>query len=525
MRDPNIAYLLRRNAVLYAQREALHYNGESVTHAALLQRAARAGNALAGLGVRPGDRVAVIARNTLGMLDLLCACELFGYVAVPLNHRLADRELAGIIADSEPAVLVADLVFTANARFLRGGADKPLLLLLLGQGTGDAAGEKDFTRVMAAASDTPPATDPSPDDTAYIIYTSGSTGKPKGVMLCHRGMVEGGRLLADSAGVRTDSTQIVVMPLFHVGGAVQRMAYVARGGRLVLHDRFDAERLAREIDAGGVTDLHIAPTMLRSLLDVMDRQPINVSSLESLKYASSPIPEDTLGRAMRAFGPVLQQYYGLTEAGAIATVLPKYVHAEALAGIGAERLRTAGQTHLGVDVRIRRGDGSECAVGEAGEVCLRSQSVMTGYWRNPQMTAETIEDGWLRTGDVGFVDAEQYITIIDRLKDMIVSGGENIYSSEVERALETHPAVLETAVIGIPDDQWGEAVHACVVLRPGAALTGEELIVYCKTRIASYKKPRSVEIMDALPRLLHVQKIDKPTLRRRFWGDKQRGVN
>ena len=345
-------------------------------------------------------------------------------------------------------------------------------------------------------------------------------------MLCHRGMVEGGRVLADAAGIRPDSTQIVVMPLFHVGGAVQRMGYVVRGGRMVLHDKFDAERLAREIDAGGVTDLHIAPTMLRSLLDVMDRTPIDVSSLESLKYASSPIPEDTLGRAMRAFGPVLQQYYGLTEAGAIASVLPKYVHAEAKAGIGVERLRTAGQAHLGVDVRIRRSDGSEAAVGETGEVCLRSESVMKGYWRNPQMTAEAIEDGWLRTSDVGFIDEEQYITIIDRLKDMIVSGGENIYSSEVERALETHPAVLETAVIGIPDPQWGEAVHACVVLRPGAApLTEQDIVDYCRTRIASYKKPRSVEFLETLPRLQHVQKIDKNTIRKRFWGDRVRKVN
>jgi acyl-CoA synthetase (AMP-forming)/AMP-acid ligase II len=229
---------------------------------------------------------------------------------------------------------------------------------------------------------------------------------------------------------------------------------------------------------------------------------------------------------MSVFGPKLIQYYALTEAGGIGTALHKFVHAEAMQGIGTERLRSAGQSHLSCDIELRRPDGRVCAPGEEGEIWLRSPALMSGYWANPELTRDTLVEGWLRTSDAARFDGERYLFIMDRLKDMIVSGGENIYSTEVERALEAHPHVLETAVIGIPDTHWGEAVHAVVVVRPGApALTAAELIDFCKARLASYKKPRSIDFVEALPRLQHVQKIDKNSLRKPFWGDRKRSVN
>jgi acyl-CoA synthetase (AMP-forming)/AMP-acid ligase II len=523
VRNPNLGALLRRNAVLYARRTALECDADSATHAQLLQGAAKAGNRFAEAGATVGDRVAVIARNSIQMLQALCACELFGYVAVPLNHRLAYAELAGIAADCTPKVLVADAEFAAAAHAVRAAVQPAPTLLLIGGAESDAAS---FEATVAAAPDTLPAHIPASVDTAYIIYTSGSTGKPKGVMLSHGGLVESGRLLAAPAGVRPDSVQIVIMPLFHVGATAQRIGYVVHGGKLVLHRQFDAVRVARELASGRVTDIHLAPTMLRSVLDAMESHPASFDALESVKYASSPIPDGTQGRAMRAFGSKLIQYYALTEAGGIGSALHKYVHAEAAAGRDTARLRSAGQAHLGCDIQIRRADGSACPTGEAGEIWLRSEAVMTGYWNNPRLTAETLVDGWLRTGDVGWLDEEHFLFIVDRLKDMIVSGGENIYSSEVERTLEAHPSVLEAAVIGIPDERWGEAVHACVVLHPGAPAVDErELVEFCKTRIASYKKPRSIQFMEALPRLQHVQKIDKSSLRKPFWGEQPRAVN
>jgi acyl-CoA synthetase (AMP-forming)/AMP-acid ligase II len=515
--------MLRRNAALYPQRAAIVCDDRRLTHLELLRGAARVANVLAGAGIRAGDRVAVLARNSIEMVETLCACELSGAIAVPLNHRLADAELAVISGDCTPGVLVADEEFAGTALALQSAATHPMQVFLIAEGE---PGPESLQAAARKASDALPPGAPSPKDTAYIIYTSGSTGRPKGVMLSHGGLVESGRLLAAPAGVRPDSVQIVVMPLFHVGATAQRMGYLVNGGTMALHRKFDAERIVRELAGGEVTDIHLAPTMLRSVLDVIGDRTLDFSRLESVKYASSPIPEDTLARAMRAFGTKLLQYYALTEAGGIGTVLHKFVHIEAMHGTGAHRLRSAGQAHLGCEIQLRRLDGKLCDPGEEGEIWLRSDAVMNGYWNNPELTAQVLVDGWLRTGDAARLDEEQYLYIMDRLKDMIVSGGENIYSSEVERALEAHPSVLESAVIGVPDPHWGEAVHAFVVLRPGAPpLSAADLIEFCKSRLASYKKPRAIEFLPALPRLQHVQKIDKPSLRKPFWGERQRAVN
>jgi acyl-CoA synthetase (AMP-forming)/AMP-acid ligase II len=523
MIDANLNALLRRNATLYPQRAALLCDDRRQTHAQLLRGAARAGHAYAAAGARPGDRIAVLARNSIEMVEALAACELFGYIAVPLNHRLADAELAVIVRDCAPALLVADEEFEATAQALAGTSDGSVPTLLITQ---DPAVAGSFQAQALRAAETLPDRSPRPEDVAYIIYTSGSTGRPKGVMLSHGGLVESGRLLGAAAGVRPDSVQVVVMPLFHVGATAQRMGYLVQGGAMALHRKFDAERIVRELAGGQITDIHLAPTMLRSVLDVIGDRDMDFSGVETVKYASSPIPEDTLARAMRAFGPKLLQYYALTEACGIASVLHKFVHTEAMNGIGVGRLRSAGQAHLGCDLQLRTPDGRACAPGEGGEIWLRSAAMMTGYWNNPELSGVTLVDGWLRTGDAARFDEENYLYIMDRLKDMIVSGGENIYSSEVERALEAHPNVLEAAVIGVPDPHWGEAVHAFVVLRPGSpSLSQADLIDFCKQRLASYKKPRAIQFLPEMPRLQHVQKIDKNTLRKPFWAERQRAVN
>jgi len=394
---------------------------------------------------------------------------------------------------------------------------------LMGDSTPSMPGLKSS---IAAASESHLPNPPSAEAIAHIIYTSGSTGRPKGVMLNQCGLVESGRLLALPAGVRPNSTQLVIMPLFHVGALAQRMGYVVGGGRLVLQSKFDAEVVVNTLASGQITDIHLAPTMLRSILDVLDQRPVSMDAVETIKYASSPIPSETLERAMRYFGPRLIQYYGLTEAGAIGTVLHKYAHADASLGINTELMRSAGHPHFGCDIEIRRPDRSVCAVGEDGEIWLRSSAMMSGYWNDPARTRDALENGWLRTGDVGRFNAANYLFIMDRVKDMIVSGGENIYSAEIERALEKHPAVLETAVIGVPDDRWGESVHAFVVLKPDEPkLTQEELIEFCKSQIASFKKPRSIDFIETMPRLQHVQKIDKQSLRAPFWANHKKGVN
>jgi len=390
MHNPNLNALLRRNAALYPRRAALVCDDRRLTHAELLRNAARAGHAYAAAGARPGDRIAILARNSLEMAEALAACELFGYIAAPLNHRLADAELAVIVRDCTPALVVADEEFAATAGVLAHTAATALPTLLITQ---DPTAAGSFQAQALRAPATLPESPPRSEDIAYIIYTSGSTGRPKGVMLSHGGLVESGRLLAAPAGLRPDSVQIVVMPLFHVGATAQRMGYVVQGGTLVLHRKFDAERIVRELAGGQITDIHLAPTMLRSVLDVIGDREMDFSRVETVKYASSPIPEDTLARAMRAFGPKLVQYYALTEAGGIASVLHKFVHVEAMNGIGVGRLRSAGQAHFGCDLQLRHADGRPCAPGEEGEILLRSPAMMSGYWNNPELTAATVRDG------------------------------------------------------------------------------------------------------------------------------------
>lgn len=518
-----ISDLLIRNANLYPERAAFMCEGRSITHKLLLSRAAQVGQVLKSKGCEPGCRVAVLSRNSIAMMEVLCACELLGFIAVPINHRLANVEISKILEDCTPSVLIGEKAFEAVLLYLKNVIPPALGVWLMGQSS-DSINSLDGD--IEAASNSLPKSTPSPDDIAYIIYTSGSTGRPKGVMLSQSALVESGRLLAAPAGLRPDSTQLVVMPMFHVGAVAQRMGYVVAGGKMIMHTKFDAELVVDAIGSGEVTDIHLAPTMLRSVLDVLKVRPTELTGLETIKYASSPIPSETLAQAMLYFGSKLIQYYGLTEAGGIVTVLHKFAHSDGSRGLNLQLLRSAGQAHLGCEIEIRRADRSTCTVGEEGEIWLRSNAMMSGYWNDPIRTKEAVVDGWLRTGDIGKIDDAQYLYIMDRIKDMIVSGGENIYSSEVERALESHPSVFESAVIGIPDTRWGESVHAFVVLKPGSnSLTESELIEYCRINIASFKKPKSIDFLLSLPRLQHVQKIDKQTLRLPFWGDIKRGVN
>ena len=521
--DASIGGVLRRNGAFYADRIALQCEGQTRTHSELIRKAARVGNALLRSGIAAGDRIAVLARNSIEMTETLAACEIFGFIAVPLNHRLAVNELVRIAQDCSPKAFFTDSDFmeATQAMVCCPGVGKLCVVL-----DGACDEMQTYAEFTSLAEESLSQYRPGGADTAYIIYTSGSTGQPKGVMLSHAGLIEAGRLLASPAGVRPDSVQIVVMPLFHIGATAQRMGYVVQGGKLVLHRRFDAQMIVDDLVAGEITDIHLAPMMLRSVLDVLETTNVDLPVVETVKYASSPIPDETLGRALKAFSSKLLQFYALTEACGIGTVLHKYVHEESARGISPHRLRSAGQPHFGCELEIRGSDGKACEVGEGGEIWIRSPAVMTGYWNKESLTRSTIVDGWLKTGDVGRYDSEKFLFIMDRMKDMIISGGENIYSSEVERALESHPSVLESAVIGIPDERWGEAVHAFVVCRQGSEIPSfNALIDHCKQQIASYKKPKSIQFLVVLPRLQHVQKIDKVSLRKPFWESVKRQVN
>jgi acyl-CoA synthetase (AMP-forming)/AMP-acid ligase II len=512
--------VLERNALLYPQQEAVVFEGRRYSQrefAALVRRSAQA---LAALGLARHGRVAILAKNSPEYLALYLAAGLVGFTAVGINYRLSVAEQAEILADCEPQVFFFDAEHAPAAAALMPKLPDSTPRICL---DAPASGALAWADCLAAASEAPPAERAQGDDTLLMIYTSGTTGKPKGVLLSNEGMLETAKEYALAQGARPTDRMLVVMPFYHIGGPGQLLTYLLMGATIVLHRQFDAARILQSIEEEKVSAAHFAPTMIQMLLDEQERRPRQVASLQTVCYASAPMSVALSKRARAAFGEIFVQIYGMTEQG-IGTMLHKHQHFDEGTPEEVGRLASAGQAFLGTQIKIVREDGSLCAAMESGEICTRSKALMQGYWRKPEATAQAIQHGWMHTGDVGYLDREGYLFVQDRKKDMIISGGENIYSREVEEALLLHPSVLEAAVIGIPDAKWGETVKAFVAFKPAQAASAEELQNHCRSLIAHYKCPRSIEVMAALPRILSTNKIDKRALRAPYWPASGRQV-
>jgi acyl-CoA synthetase (AMP-forming)/AMP-acid ligase II len=500
-----LADLWARNASVHRSDIALVCGGRRYTYASLVERSWRLAAALKARSMAPPARIAILGRNSAEFLEAYGAAEAAGYIAVPLNWRLAPLELAAVLRDCEPvAILFAAPEFSDTVAALGELAPARRCLIAWGEAPGWA---EPWERVLASAPAVAPDTAPTPDDIAAIIYTSGTTGRPKGVMLSHRGQVATAAAMALECGVRADDHHLMVMPLFHVGAKCKQLGYAWRGAAIHLEPRFDPVRVLEVVERERITALHLAPVMVQMLLDAPNCRSANVSSIHTVHYASAPMPVAHLRRAVAAFGPIFQQFYGMTESP-LATVLRKHEHQP----LDAPRLASAGRPIPSAEVRVVGVDGTDRPPGESGEVLVRSDALMAGYWNQTAASLEALAGGWMHTGDIGRFDDEGYLHIIDRKKDMLISGGENIYPREVEEALTQHPAVAEAAVIGVPDPKWGEAVKAFVVLRPEASAAERELIAHCRSLIAAYKCPKSVEILRDLPRV-GTGKVDKKKLR------------
>jgi acyl-CoA synthetase (AMP-forming)/AMP-acid ligase II len=477
------------------------------TWAQFADRVARLAGGFRDLGVQSGDRVALLALNSHRSVECYFAALHAGGVIVPINHRLARHEIAAQIADAEPGILVIgtefiDLVAALQAGYL--GAHFPKVVVC--DGKMDAA----FDDLLAA----PPVADASRagDDLACLFYTGGTTGAPKGVMLSHANIMANS--LNFLAHLGTDETLVHLHcgPLFHVAAGVRLFSTTQVAGTHVVLPRFAAAGVLEAIARERVTLATFVPTMLRALLDEPAIEDADVSSLRTITYGAAPMPEALLHEAMaRLPGVHFVQSYGMTETSPIATMLGWRDHGEAASRTG--RLRSAGQAALLAEIAIADPTGGQLPQGEVGEIVIRGPMVMLGYWRQPEATAQAIRDGWMRSGDVGYLDADGYLFVVDRLKDIIISGGENVHSQEVENVIAGHPAVHQCAVLGRPDPRWGEAVHAVVVPRPDMALTPADIIAHCKARMAGFKCPRSVEIRRQPLPLSGTNKILKQKLR------------
>jgi len=490
---------------------AYAYEGKVLTHGELAARSRRLASALYRSRLRRQDRVAILAMNCLEYMEVYGACELAGFILATVNFRLAPPEMAYIVNDSSPRVLIFEAQYADVVASIRSGLTSVEAWVCVGGAGPDwSVPYEDF---LALGDPAGPPVRSSAEDIAYLIYTSGTTGRPKGCMLGQREMVALAQSMNSEGGLTGAERTLLSMPFFHIGSKSQALGTHWKGGTVFVHRSFEPEAVLRAIQRDKITYLLLAPTMIQALLDSPGVADYDVSSLRLMLYSAAPMPTPVVRRAVQLFGPILVQFYGQTEGNCSGL----YAHMHRPDGTPAEqaRLASAGQPFRDLQMRIIDDDGNDVSPGQSGEVVYRGPVMFRGYWNNSAASVEALRDGWVHSGDIGRFDEEGFLYIVDRKKDMIISGGENIYSREVEEALVAHPAVSEAAVIGVPDEKWGEAVRAVVVLKPGAAVEPGDLIEFSRTRIAAYKRPRSVVFVDALPRLPS-GKVSKIELRKAY---------
>jgi long-chain acyl-CoA synthetase len=489
--NSSFADILRQLATNRGTSPALTFEDQTWSFAQLQDRSSRSANALKSVGVGQGDRVALLSKNCAECFELLYACNKIGAIFTGLNWRLAPTEIQAIVLDAQPKVIIVsageESLLTDTCRNLN--CIKRIVVL----------GE-DFDGWRDAASDSDPGHSGAPDEVALLLYTSGTTGLPKGVMLTNLGMSFTQRLASESWGMGPHSVNLVAMPMFHIGGCGYGSSTMTVGGHTVLMREVNPTRIIELIAKHKVTHTFLVPTVVQALLEVPQVKEAHLGSMELLMYGAAPMGDVLLRRAIDVLGCQFMQAYGMTETAGTVVVLPPADHEPQ--GPRVSLLRSVGRALPWVDVRVVNPQTqTDTPTGQVGEIWLRSDMVMQGYWRKPQDTAEALlEGGWLRTGDAAYLDADGYIYLFDRFKDLIISGGENIYPAEIENILNGHPAILEVAVIGMPHPRWGESPRAVVVLRQGMQATEQALISYTRAHLAHYKCPTSVVFTAQLPR-------------------------
>jgi acyl-CoA synthetase (AMP-forming)/AMP-acid ligase II len=490
-------------------RLALIDGDREVTYGQLHENATRLANALLGIAA-PGDRVAILAQNVAEFIECYYGVPAAGMALTFLNYRLHPKEWAWILDNAEARVLIVEQSFLDQIRPELAGVASIEHVVVIGGPADDAI---PYDELVATGATTPPPVEVDDDDTAWLIYTSGTTGFPKGAMLTHRGLVAAVLESVIEYQPQPDERNLLAFPLCHVAGYTVPLMHL-RGGLVVLMKAYEPELFMQLVERHAITSTGLAPTMLNFLLQHPKIDDYDLSTLRNIGYGAAAMPVEVLKAAIERFGPIVYSGFGMTELGGNVLVHSKEAHIRAING--EEHLLAACGTPMCLaDVKVVDDAMQECPPGVVGEIVIQAEQVLKGYWRNEDGTKAAFDGGWFRTGDMARRDEEGFFYIVDRKKDMIVTGGENVYSREVEEVLYTHPAVSEAAVIGLPDPTWGENVTAVVVLRDGMTATAVEIIATCRDRLAGFKKPRRVEFIDELPKNVS-GKILKRELRDRF---------
>ena len=517
MKIAGLADIVRRHAHERPDATAMVYQGRVTSYGLLDRLASRVANGLIAEGIRPQVRVAHLDKSSDSFFELLFGVAKAGAVMVSVNWRLAAPEILHIVNDAEAEILFVGEEYFPVIESIRDRFTRVRKIVSLG---GRHADWEAFTVWRDRHSDRDPLLPVKPADTAVQFYTSGTTGLPKGAELTNANFAWMLPLWTRSWLLGPGVPNLVCLPMFHIGGAGWGIAGLFSGAANHVVREFVPAQILETIHRERVQVMLLVPAMILFLLQAPEIRETDLSSLRLIVYGAAPIPAELLKQAMGVFPCGFQQVYGLTETTGAITLLPPADHDPN----DSKKLLSCGYAQEGVELRIVGEDGMDMPANQVGEIAVRSPQIMGGYWRLPEATARAVQGDWFFTGDAGYLDDKGYLYIYDRVKDMIVSGGENIYPAEVESALFGHPSVADVAVIGVPDERWGEAVKAVVVRKPGTETSPAELINWARERIAGYKLPKSVDFIDALPRN-PTGKILKRELRKTYWGDRQRQIN
>ena len=509
--------VVRFHASSKPDKKALVFDDQSLTYRQLNRRVNQAVHKLLAMGVQPNERVCYLGKNTLCYFELLLALSKVGAVMVPLNWRLSAAELSVIVGDAEANIIFATEDFAEVINEVSSHLDANSL---------ECVSVKHYQAWLSEMSDLEPPELCHHECDVLQLYTSGTTGVPKGVRISNRALLSGRAreshpLTPEWNKWSEDDVSLVAMPCFHIGGTGFGLNTLYAGATGIIVKQFVADQQLDVMVEFGVTKLFIVPSALKTVLDDPRLSKMDLSALKFITYGASPIPMDLMKECIDAFGCGFVQKYGMTETSGTCVALGPEDHTIP----ENPKMKSVGKPLAGVEIKITDESGQKLADGEIGEIVIKSETNMSGYWKNEEATrSASYPDGWLRTGDAGYIDEQGYLYIQDRIKDMIVSGGENVYSAEVEAAIKENTKIADVAVIGVPDEKWGEAVKACVVLKSGGVADEAAIIADCRARIAAYKTPKSVDFLKQLPRNAS-GKILKTELRSPYWKQGNKQVN